>query len=359
MAKNDFDFLEEQFHKKYRKQEKEKRKLLSEKDRSKFKKNTLEKKERLTKPTYSNLPIGRVLSIFGEKIIVDVEGKEYLSSLKGSLKKEKGIHKNLIAVGDFVRLNIQNSEGQITYVEKRKSELTRIDKTGRKKQLIAVNIEQAFITMSVVIPPLKPNLVDRFLIAADKGNIHPIILINKLDLIEISDCADKEKLTFKNFLNDYQKLGITILCISCKTKAGIAELKKLMIDKASVFVGQSGVGKSSLINQTTEHNLKVGTVIHKTSKGAHTTTKAQLLPLKDGGFCVDTPGIKSFGLWDLQKKDIIDHFFEIKEIGNDCYYPNCMHLNEPNCAVKVAVNEKKISSLRFDSYISLIKNVLS
>jgi len=356
MAKFDPEFLEEQFHKGHRKEEKAERKLLSEKDRSKFKKSDKDKKP--LQDTYSTLPLGIVLSITGEKIIVDVEGKEYFSSLKGSLKKEKGIYKNLITVGDFVRLKIENEEGQIFYVEKRKSELTRIDKTGRKKQLIAANIEQAFITMSVVVPPLKPNLVDRFLISAKKGKIHPVVLINKCDLLETKDSIDKEKATFDSFLKGYSNLGYLIVCVSCETQLGIETLKELMVDRSSVFVGQSGVGKSSLINKTTEHNLKVGTVVHKTYKGSHTTTRAQLLPLKKGGFCIDTPGIKSFGLWDLKKEDVVDHFHEIKEIGNYCYYPNCMHLDEPNCAVKEACDENKISPLRFESYVSLMKEIL-
>ena len=168
MAKFDPEFFEEEFHKGHRKEQKAERKLLSEKDRSKFKKTAQDKKK--LQDNYSELPLGIVLSITGEKIIVDIEGKEYFSSLKGSLKKEKGVYKNLITVGDFVRLNIENNEGQIFHVENRNSELTRVDKTGRKKQLIAANIEQAFITMSVVVPPFKPNLVDRFLISAKKGS---------------------------------------------------------------------------------------------------------------------------------------------------------------------------------------------
>jgi len=356
MPKFDPEFLEEEFHKGHRKEERAERKLLSEKDRSKFKKSGHDKKP--SEATYSTLPIGIVLSITGEKIIIDVEGKEYFCSLKGSLKKEKGIYKNLITVGDFVRLNIENEEGQIFYVEKRKSELTRVDKTGRKKQLIAANIEQAFITMSVVVPPFKPNLVDRFLISAKKGNIYPIVIINKYDLLKANNSSDDEKALSNNFLKDYSKLGYLIVCVSCKTMLGIDTIKELMIGKSSVFVGQSGVGKSSLINKTTEYNLKIGTVVHKTYKGAHTTTRAQLLPLKKGGFCIDTPGIKSFGLWDLKKEDVVDHFHEIKEIGNYCYYPNCTHIDEPNCAVKEACGEDKISSLRFESYISLMKEIL-
>jgi ribosome biogenesis GTPase / thiamine phosphate phosphatase len=357
MDKDDPEFLEEIFHKKYRKKEKEAKKILSEKDRSKFKKSNFDKQTFQNNSPFSNLAIGKVLSISGENLIVDVNGEEYLSSLKGSLKKEKGLHKNLIAVGDTVRIKIQNNVGQIIYVEKRFSELTRIDKTGHKKQLIAVNIEQVFITASVVIPPLKTNLIDRFLISAKKGNIDPIVVINKCDLLDSSN--QKEKFVFENFLKSYQPLGYTILCVSCETKIGIENLKNHMQNKSSVFIGQSGVGKSSLINQTTDHNLKTGTMIKKTYKGSHTTTKAQLLPLKNGGFCIDTPGIKSFGVWDLVKSDIIEHFHEIKLISNSCYYPDCTHQNEPKCAVKEALKEKRISSLRFESYNSLIKDILS
>ncbi|MGD2169214.1 MAG: ribosome small subunit-dependent GTPase A [Chlamydiota bacterium] len=350
------EYYEEDFFAKHRKDTKKQKKYYQSKDRSKYKKTNLEKKV-TEKPLPKEAKKARVLSITGEKVVLDFQGKEYLATLKGSLKKEKTKNKNLIAVGDFVWFVFSDLEGQIIKIDPRIAELARVDVSGKKKQLIAVNIEQIFITVSIVMPNLKPHLVDRFLISSKKGNMHPIVLINKVDLLE--DAEKKEKELFNDFVASYEKVFVPILTISVTKNKGIDRLKQFMKNKSSVFAGQSGVGKSSLINATTSHNLRVGSIVQKTYKGSHTTTKAVLLPLKEGGFCIDTPGIKSFGVWDLKKQDIIDHFWEIKEEGVNCHFPNCTHIDEPKCNVKEAVDTGKISSLRFASYHSLMKEVLN
>lgn len=303
---------------------------------------------------------GRVLSLTGENIIVQGKVKTYLCKLRGALKKDKNHRKNLIIVGDIVQFApLSDNEGVIEKIEKRSSELCRKDIVRNKKQLIAANIDQVFITSSVVIPPLKPALIDRYIIAARKGNMEPVILINKIDLFDSDEFSnlEREKKLYYDFLKVYETLGILVLSISCHTKQGIDLLIETMKDKSSVFSGQSGTGKSSLINLVTNSDLRVENVVYKTKKGSHTTTTSQLVPLSCGGFCVDTPGIKSFGLWDLQKEDIIDHFTEIKEISYDCRFDNCSHFQEPSCAVKDALEKKLISSLRFESYRSLMESL--
>jgi ribosome biogenesis GTPase len=134
-------------------------------------------------------------------------------------------------------------------------------------------------------------------------------------------------------------------------------LKEAMLGKTSVFSGQSGVGKSSLINLLTGSSLAIGDIVQKTRKGSHTTTTTHLIPLEGGGFCIDTPGIKSFGIWDLKMDEIAAYFSEIFALGAECKFPDCAHLNEPDCAVKRAVDEKKISSLRFGSYCALMSSL--
>ena len=246
-------------------------------------------------------------------------------------------------------------------VDKRYSILSREDPVRKKKQILAVNIDQVLITTSLLQPLLKPSLVDRYIIAAEKGKMKPIIVINKIDLLEgksnefTKKEIDKEKEKYKEFLAAYEKTGIPIISVSCVTKIGIDALKGIMKNKASVFSGQSGSGKSSLINAILGTKLKIGKIVKKTYKGAHTTTKAKLLPLKDGGFCIDTPGIKSFGVWQLKKEEIKNHFPEFLSFSKKCKYPDCYHINEPNCAVIEAVKKNKISTLRFESYRSLIK----
>lgn len=359
MKHDDSYSFEEEFHQKDRKQFKKERKIARTKDRSKFKKTDQDKtlKKEAHYEADEETVRARVLSITGEGILVSTDGKhELFCSLKGVLKKEKTHAKNLIVVGDFVQvLPTSQKEGQILSVEDRISFLAREDVSGRKRQLIAANIDQVLITTCVVSPTLKPFIIDRYIIAAHKGNMAPVILVNKIDLLEDND---KERFFYQEFLEAYKPIHVPIIAVSTVTREGLPTLKTAMRNKSSVFSGQSGVGKSSLINETLGLELPIGEVIQKTLKGSHTTTTAQLIPIAEGGFCIDTPGIKSFGIWDLTKEEIIDHFFEIKEIGKECKYPNCMHLEEPQCAVIKAAKENRIHRLRFESYLSLMADVL-
>ena len=229
-----------------------------------------------------------------------------------------------------------------------------MDNVRQKEHILAVNIDQVFIVVSVGLPPLKPFLIDRYLIAAKKGNMDAIVVINKMDLLENNEEEKKKYLQLKEaFANS----NIDILCLSTKTKEGLDLLFAKMKNKTSVFSGQSGVGKTSILNEILSTTMKIGPVVKKTAKGAHVTTSAILLPLPQGGFCIDTPGIKSFGIWQLTKEDIKNHFTEIAAYSVFCKYPDCDHLQEPGCAVQQAVQEGKISSLRFASYNSLIENL--
>lgn len=304
---------------------------------------------------------GRVLSIQGESVTVSDGAREYTCILRGSLKKEKTQKKNLLSVGDFVSFTLEDDKGLIEEVEERFSYLTRKDIVQNKEQLIAVNIDQVLITVSVVNPPLKPSLIDRYLIACEKGNMQPVLIINKVDLLEDYTAneriLEKEKELYENCLEAYPKIGLPIISVSAKKSMGIEELRKQMHGKASVFSGQSGVGKSSLINLLCNMNLPTQETVAKTRKGMHTTTRAQLIPLEENGFIIDTPGIKSFGVWDLTIQDIVAHFTDLKEIGRNCRFHNCMHLQEPDCAVKKAIEENTLSYLRFESYLSLIGSI--
>lgn len=335
--------IEEDFHaqdsKKWRKLRKEKK----ARDQSKYKKTDLRP---TPKPKHPHLPKGRVIAITKEGIWVDSEEKRFLATLKGQLKKEKKQVKNLIAVGDIVRFTKDHS---ISHIDERHSFLARADVTGKKEQLIAVNVDQAVIVVSVVNPNLKPALVDRYLIAAEKGNIHPIIVINKTDLLEESA---KEQSLYREFLETYEKLGFPILSISAQKLIGLDSLREMIRDKVSVFSGQSGVGKSSIINSCFGLTLRTGDLAQKTAKGSHTTTQAELLQLPDGGYCVDTPGIRSFGIWNLSVNEVVAHFHDLR--GHGCKYPDCTHLNEPGCAVMESLESGKISKLRFESYRSLL-----
>ncbi len=366
MKKDDQHFeYEEEFHGKERKLYKQARKILSKTDRSKYKKTDRDKEQKqqpLEKIEEASLKKGRVLTIALDGIIVGSDHTLYTCTLRGSLKKEKTQLKNLIAVGDFVQfLEQPNATGIIVKIEKRYSILSRAHHhTRHKEQLIAVNIDQVLITASVVQPLLKPHLIDRYIIAAKKGNMKPVIVINKIDLLETQVLApallEEERNKFEKILAAYRALHISVFPVSVETKIGIKALKNAMHGKSSVLSGQSGVGKTSLINLITGAQLPVGAV-QKTGKGVHTTTTTHLVPIEGEGFCIDTPGIGSFGLWDLKLEEVKHYFSEIAHTAQKCHYPNCSHLIEPECAVRKAVEKGEISPLRFDSYCALMESL--
>ena len=356
--------IEEEYFSSDRKLSRNERKLASAKDRSKYKKSDQDQLKKRISPNdsaeFDHLPLGRVLAILPEGILVSREQNKWICSLKGSLKQDKSRMKNLVAVGDFVRFEeTSSSQGCIVKILERHSILSRADNLSRnKEQLIAVNIDQVLITASVALPPLKPFLVDRYIIAAQKGNMEPIILINKIDLLDSqSEELDQERALYQEFVKTYRDLHFKVIPISVETGVGIAELKAAMHQRTSVFSGQSGVGKSSLINLVTGSSFATGSVVHKTHKGSHTTTTTNLVPLEDGGFCIDTPGIKSFGIWELKVSDVASYFSEISSFSSHCKFPDCAHINEPECAVKQAVDDNKISHLRFASYCALMASV--
>jgi ribosome biogenesis GTPase len=361
--------IEEEYFGDGRKESRMERKRLASKDRSKFKKTDLLKfetglkKEIKERGGDKDLLRGRVLSITSQGAIVEHEGENYTCFLRGLLKKERTQHKNLVTVGDFVLFErLPDNEGFISEVEKRRSVLSRADNLSRKKeQLIAANIDQVLITVSVVNPPIKPSLIDRYIIAAQKGNMNPIIIINKVDLLESEETdfeiREKEAALLAACEEAYSKAGIPLIKVSAETKIGIDQLKMAMQGFASVFSGQSGTGKSSLINAVTDLSLPVGETVQKTRKGAHTTSRAHLVPLAFGGWCIDTPGIKSFGIWDLSKEELESYFTEIQEMRGKCKFPDCSHTHEAQCAVISAFEKGEISLLRYDSYLSLMEAI--
>lgn len=330
------------------------RKLASRLDRSKYKKTDEAKRaKREVKASGSSLKRGRVLAISSKGIEVDEEGKAWLCWLRGAMKKEKGQEKNLVAVGDFVLFEESSmGEGFIHGVEARHSVLARADNLSRRKQqIIAANIDQVLITVSVCLPTLNPAVVDRYIIATKKGAMEPVVVVNKIDLLREDDRA-----FFEEFLEAYRQAQIVVIPVSAETGEGLEALREAMKGKASVFSGPSGVGKSSLINAVTGLELPVGDVVLKTRKGAHTTTKAHLITLSFGGWCVDTPGVRSFGIWKLDLEEIKDYFSEMVPYARECKYPDCLHTVEEGCAIRQAVEEGVLSPLRYHSYLSLIES---
>jgi ribosome biogenesis GTPase len=366
MAKH-FGPFDEEYYAPHRKEARKEKKLASMTDKSKFKKSDEDQRRKRDAlvPEDETLPIGKVISITPDGIIVTCDKEIFQCTLKGVLKKERLKIKNLIAVGDSVRFEKKPShQGAIVQVLPRHSILSRAEHFQRRtEQLIAVNVDQVLITTSVVLPVLKPALIDRYIIAAIRGKLTPIVVINKIDLLTLpsnffdSETIEKERALLKEVVAIYHSLEIPIFCVSTDTGEGLEELKQGMQGKISVFSGQSGVGKSSLINRLTGTELPIGPVIEKTRKGSHTTTTTTLLPVGKTGWCIDTPGIRSFEIWQVTKADVFAYFHDIQHFADACKYSDCSHMHEPGCSVKEALESGKISPLRFASYSALIEDL--
>lgn len=340
------------------------RKRAKKRDRSQYKKtdqDKLLKKEAVVAEV--GLKRGIVTTIRPEQFVVDHEGTRFTCSLRGTMKKDKSKLKNLVIVGDVVHfIETGPNTGAIASIEPRTSVLSRADHLSQQREhLIAANVDQVFITVSVIDPQLRITIVDRYLIAAEKGGLRPIILCNKIDLLDSPNYPEEERFIQREILSEckavYNKLGIEFLEISAREGTGIDELKALMKDRISVFSGQSGSGKSSIINRATGLDLKVGKTVAATRKGSHTTSTANLMPLSFGGWCIDTPGIKSFGVWDLKEQDLRRYFEEIHAESCHCKFPDCRHNEDPGCAIPKAIGEGRVSLLRYESYLTLLNSL--
>ena len=348
---DDFLELEEEFHNQDRKADRKERKIAQKRDRSKYKKSNLEKVEVASDELQAGEELGRILQVLPENAaIVELEGEELTCHFKGALRKEKGLNRNILAVGDLVHVVV--GEELITHIRKRSSELTRADsKNANKRHVLAANVDQVLITQSVTLPKLRPHLLDRYIIACENGNMTPIIILNKIDLLKR---GSEERELFKEIEVLYSSLGYQVISVSAERGKNLRALKKVMKGKVSVFSGQSGVGKTSLINAMTGFDFETREIMLQNQKGTHTTTRSILFPIDGGGYCIDTPGIKSFGMEPIDPATIRAYFTEITRVGEGCRFSSCTHVHEPACAVKAAVAEGKISSLRYQSYCNLI-----
>jgi ribosome biogenesis GTPase len=250
-----------------------------------------------------------------------------------------------VSAGDIVVFRPESAtEGVIERIEPRHSVLCR--NVRGQQHVIVSNVDQLVIVTSAAEPNLKPNLIDRFLVAAEKYHIEPLICINKIDLI---DPADLQPL-----VGVYGQMGYPVLLVSAVTGFGVERLKRRIIGKASAVAGQSGVGKSSLLNTVDAGlNLRVQAVSEETQKGKHTTTTAQLIPLAEGGFVVDTPGIRQFQLWDVVPQEMANYYRDLRPYVGLCRYPDCTHQHEDHCAVKDAVADGRLDLRRYESYCHL------
>lgn len=289
---------------------------------------------------------GRVLSVFGLTSLVQAEDGQVLHcSVRRLLKTLNTDQRYIVAAGDRIWFRPEQSgEGVIERVEPRRGMLCRTSK-GRR-HVIVTNVDQLIIVTSCAEPHLKPNLIDRFLVTAEKFHIRPIICVNKIDLV---DAADLQPLA-----GVFGQMGYEVVMVSAKTGFGVERLRALVRGKESVVAGQSGVGKSSLLNAIEPQlDLRVREVSAENQKGKHTTTTAQLIPLAAGGFLVDTPGIRQFQLWDVIPEEVAGYFRDLRPYVNNCRFDDCTHLHEADCAVKDAVADGKLDARRYESYCQI------
>ncbi len=289
---------------------------------------------------------GRVVRVHGLESVVETDdGRRYRCGVRRLLKTLAIEGRNVVAVGDRVWFRPQGTDqGMIEKVEGRRGMITRGYR--RREHILAANIDQVLIVSSFEQPGLKLPLIDRYLISAEKGGVRPVIVLNKADLVDLAD--------YQWVIGLYTQLGYETLATSAADGRGIDRLREILRQGATAFSGQSGVGKSSLLNVVQPGlNLRVGEVSDWTYKGKHTTTNAELIRLNAGGYVVDTPGLRQFELWGVEPAEVEGYFIEFRPYIPQCRFPDCSHTHEANCAVKEAVFWGQIHVGRYESYLKL------
>jgi len=253
-------------------------------------------------------------------------------------------------VGDRVSVEMQGEDGVIVAVHARRNSLQRRAASKNRGQILAANVDQALIVFAAREPAPKQGLVDRFLVACELAGIHAVITINKLD----QGLAEVER-----WLPVYEGLGFEVVRVSARSGWGLGVVKRLLVDRTTLFCGPSGAGKSSLLNAVYPgFRLKVGGLSESTGKGRHTTSRAELMPLPYGGFVVDTPGLKEFGVWKASADELTRAFPDIARHAGNCRFPDCSHQIEPDCAVQDAVTAGQIDAGRYASFKKILEEAL-
>lgn len=298
---------------------------------------------------------GEGLVLFGVNNIytVRIGEKNFQCRIKGKIFKEDENFYNPIAVGDIVQIVIDpvsEGEGLITGRKERKNAFIRWNKKKKSPQVIASNIDYLIAICSIQAPPFRPRFIDRLIISALIEEVEPVIVANKCDLGFNHETKAR--------LHDYEKNGYKVVYCSAKTGKGINTLSSLIKDKCTVFAGQSGVGKSSLLNIIEpDLNLKVGEISSKYDRGIHTTRFSVMIILQDGTKVIDTPGIRECWIYNLDPDQLKFYFPEFVAPAEECGYYSCLHLEEPDCKVKELVEKGEIHKDRYFSYMRIMQSL--
>ncbi|HUM96444.1 MAG TPA: ribosome small subunit-dependent GTPase A [Chitinophagaceae bacterium] len=284
-------------------------------------------------------------------------GRFFNARLKGVLKIDDITSTNPVAVGDKVSIEIENeAEGTaiIHEILRRNNYINRQSpRFKHQHHIVAANLDQSILVATLKEPKTSQGFIDRFLVASEMYHVVPFIVFNKSDLYKI-----KEIERFEQMKQMYESVGYQVLLVSAEKNEGIEMMNKMLKNKISLLSGHSGVGKSSLLNLLMPGmNRKVQDVSGWSGKGQHTTTFAEMFDLSGGGSIIDTPGMREFGLVDIEKSELSHYFPEMRERLNDCQFNNCMHLYEPECAIKEAVRQGEIPEDRYVSYVNILDSL--
>lgn len=299
---------------------------------------------------------GRVIKSTGSWYwLRDDDGKNYKARIRGKFRLDNIQHTNPVAVGDFVDFEVDNDGlGVIKKIHERKNYIIRRSvNLSKRSHIIASNIDKAFLIITLDNPKTSFGFIDRFLVTAEAYHIPVVLVINKMDAY---DEELREEAKFYQML--YEEIGYETMAISAQSGLNMEELKTELQGITSLISGHSGVGKSTLMNTLhPDLKLKTSEVSDFNQKGQHTTTFAEMYEWPFGGFCIDTPGIKEFGLVEMEKEEIQHYFPEIFERKTDCKFDNCLHVNEPKCAVIEAVEKGEIAPSRYENYVGFLEEI--
>lgn len=282
------------------------------------------------------------------------DGSTIESKIKGNFRL-KGIRStNPVAVGDHVEI-VTNQEGTafITAIDDRRNYIIRKSQNlSKQSHILAANVDQAFLIVTVSHPQTSTTFIDRFLASAEAYSVPVVLVFNKCDILN-----EEEKHYQKMMMELYRTIGYDCFEITAKSGEGVDELRKILPGKITLLSGNSGVGKSTLINQILPGaNLRTAEISDAHDTGMHTTTFSEMLEIPGGGYIIDTPGIKGFGTFDMEPTELTSYFREIFNFSKDCRFNNCTHTHEPGCAVLKAVEEHYISASRYQSYLSMLED---
>ncbi len=289
--------------------------------------------------------------------VKDESGIFHNARMKGIFKIDEITSTNPVAVGDEVNIEPENESEEtaiITAISDRRNYINRQSpRVKYQHHIVAANIDQSMLIATLKEPKTSQGFIDRFLVASEMYHVPSVIVFNKADLYR-----NKENFKFEEWKQMYNKIGYRVILISVLNKSGLEEIKEILKNKITLISGHSGVGKSSLLNSLLpDLNLKTQDVSGWSGKGLHTTTFAEMFDLPFGGNVIDTPGMREFGLVDISRQELSHYFPEMRGRLTNCQFNNCMHVNEPGCAIKKAVEEGTIDPERYISYINILGSI--